>query len=131
MATSFYGGSFFGGEFFNQGSPDTRPRPDDGGDARRKYPPVKPLGIVDRPLRVSPKVGERVDDSRAIEAEVAARLAREFGDETASALAEQQSLAVAELSAQQVAFEIGVLIRKKLRTEEEELLLLMLLAASA
>jgi hypothetical protein len=106
----------------------TRPRPDDGPHPRI----VKPSGLLHKPRKEGRRdVSDRVEDSRAIAAEVAARLAREFGDETAATLAAQQALDVAELSAQQVAFEIGVLLRKKLRTEEEEVLLLLLLAASA
>ena len=132
MATSFFGGAFFGGEFFNQGS-DGRARPDDGPAARRRI--VKPLGIVDRPqVKARPLVSERIDDSRAIAAQIAAKLAREFGDETASEsaiIAEQQALEVARLSAAQVDFEIGVLLRKKLRTEEDELLLMLLVVAAS
>lgn len=124
MATSFFGGEFFGGEFFNQGS-GGRPRPDDGGRI------FKPTGLIDRPKKPQTVVDQRVEDSSAIAAEVAAKLAREFGDETARTLAEQQALAVAELSAKQVDFEIGVLLRKKIKKDEEELLLILLLAASA
>jgi cobalamin biosynthesis Mg chelatase CobN len=146
MATSFFGGSFFGGEFFNEGG-DNRPRPDDGGRKRGKYG-VKPLGLPpDRRKKLQakdPLVAKRLNEAAQIEAEVASRLAREFGEETsdfAEKLARDAELGrITELERQareeraaQLAIEaeIGLLLRKKIRTEEEEVMLLLLMAAAA
>lgn len=100
------------------------------GDNGVRRTTFKPTGLLDRPKKPQTATEQRIEDSRAIAAEVAAKLASEFGSETAEILAAQQARDVAELSAQQVALEIGFLLRKKLRTEEDELLLLLLLAAS-
>lgn len=126
--SNFFGGDFFGGGFF--GAKDIGVGGIDPGEGQRRL--VKPTGILHRPRKEGRKdVQQRVDDSGLIAAEVAAKLAREFGDENAEILAHQQALEVAQLSAEQVSFEIGLLLRKKLRTQEEEVLLLLLMAASA
>lgn len=123
MATSFYGGSFFGGEFFNQGGGGARP--DDGGRGI-----VKPTGLLHVPKKNGrTKVDDRVDDSALIQAEIAEKLAREFGEETLRLPPEQPP--VVEMSLAEMEFEIGVLLRKKLRTEEDEIMLLLLMVASA
>jgi len=130
MATSFFGGSFFGGEFFNEGT-ENHPRPDDGG-ARGKGI-FKPLGILHLPKKPAPQgrksVDERARDSANVAFEVAAQVAREFGEET-SRIPEYQAptvtMTMAEINA-----EIGALLSKKLRTEDDEIMLLMLMAASA
>lgn len=87
--------------------------------------PFKPTGLLDRPLAKTPRVQERLDEQVADRAEIAARLAREFaGEITEQPPVERMSLA-------EVDREIGILLRKKLRTEEEQLMLLLLMAASA
>lgn len=125
MATSFFGGSFFDGEFFNQGT-DTRPRPDDGpgrktltAKGRSIY---KPTGLLDRPI---PKVRKSVDE-RVAESE---QLAREVAQEILEV--PKAPPPISEMTMAEVESEIGLLLRKKVRTEEDELILLLLMAASA
>ena len=131
MATSFFGGSFFGGEFFNEGT-ENHPRPDDGG-ARGKGI-FKPLGILHLPKKPAPQgrksVDERADDSANVAAEIAAQVAREFGEETGR-IPEYQAPPVVTMTMAQINAEIGMLLRKKMRTEDDEIMLLMLMAASA
>ena len=94
----------------------------DPGDGLRIY---KPTGLEDRKKRVD----QRVDESSEIHAEVAAKLAKELRDSV-------DEIEVAELKATrlmtsaEVDQEIGMLLRKQLRTEEEELLLILLLAVA-
>ena len=108
-------------------TPDTGPPLGGKGDnEKRRYQPYKPTGILHLPKK-SPKVSERIDDSRAIQAEIAARLAKEFTEEE---VARQEQVEVARLSAAEVDFEIGILLRKKLRTDQEELLLVLLMASA-
>ena len=73
------------------------------------------------------EIADRVDDSRDIQVEIAGRLAREFTDETVS-LDVQPT--VVEMSIAEIEFEIGVLLRKKLRNEEDEVLLFLLMVAA-
>jgi hypothetical protein len=94
------------------------------GDGRRRRI-VKPTGLLDRPKR---KVDERVDDSREIEAEIAARLAREFVDDTQE-LVEVEEPPIAQMTVAEIDYEIGVLLRKKLKQEEEEIMAMILLAS--
>ena len=109
-------------------TPDTGPPLGGKGDnEKRRYQPYKPTGILHLPKK-SPKVSERIDDSRAIQAEIAARLSKEFTEEE---VARQEQVEVVRMSAAEVDFEIGILLRKKLRTEEEEVVLLLLMAASS
>ena len=126
MATSFFGGAFFGGEFFNQGGGGARP--DDG---PHKPQPFKPTGLLDRPKAKDARVQERLDDAAQVAAEVSARLAREFGEESQRIGEAEEAKAIVEMSMAEVDREIGILLRKKLRTEEDEVLLLLLMVASA
>lgn len=129
-ATSFFGGEFFGGEFFNTpaagGAVETPrpPRPDDGGGHRRGRGIVKPLGLPPKRKGATAEIQRRVEETHDIAAEVAGQIARELGEE-------REARAVAELTMQEVEREIGLLLRKKLRTEEDEILLLLLMAAAA
>lgn len=128
-ATSFFGGAFFGGEFFNAASAPvvaveeaTRPRPDDGGGRKtlslKRRSIVKPSGLVDRPQSLD----ERVEQT----AEIAREVAREVIGGSSG-----EPPPISGMSMADVDREIGVLLRKKMRTEEDELLLLLLVAASA
>jgi len=91
----------------------------------------KPTGTLHLPKKAKQtRVDERVDDSREIQAEVAAKLAREFGDENAALRAVPQAARVAQMSILEINSEIGALLRKKMRTEEEELMMLVLMAAA-
>lgn len=135
---NFFDGTFFGGGFFGSIKSGTGGI-DPGGDARRV--PIKPTGLVDRPRKPAKEgrkdVADRVDESRNIEADVAEKLAKEFSDQTLRLRGEAEEEAaqaaqaeIARMTQEEVAFEIGVLLRKKLKTQEDELLLLMLMAAS-
>ena len=128
MAGNFFDGEFFAGGFFGELETDNRPRPDDGG--RRGKGIFKPLGILHLPKKPAPQgrksVDERARDSANVAAEVAAQVAREFGEESNRIQVKPTvTMTMAEVNA-----EIGVLLRKKLRTEEDEIMLLMLMAAS-
>ena len=97
-----------------------------GIDAPRAY---KPTGLVPRKkltLKKSPQIDERVEQAREIKAEVARKLALEFGQESQII----EAKAVEHMTMVEVQREIGVLLRRKIRTEEEELFLFMLLAAA-
>jgi hypothetical protein len=130
MATSFFGGAFFGGEFFNTGSAPvvveeeaTRPRPADGEGKTLKLKGrtiFKPTGLIDRPRTLE----ERVQQS----AEIAQQVAREV---TGSLDEPAEPPPIIEMTLAEVEREIGVLLRKKIRTEEDELILLLLMAAAA
>lgn len=139
-AGNFFGGEFFGGGFFGVNpSADTVKTGTGGidpGEGHRRVP-FKPTGIVDRPkIRLKEgrkEVSDRVDESRQIEAEIAGKLAREFGEENeaVTALEDQRQLMLAEMSQAQIDFEIGVLLRKKIKSREDELMLILMLAAAA
>jgi len=96
---------------------------DNGKGGKRIF---RPTGLVDRPRKPQSRVDERADDSRRIQAEVTERLAREFGEDT---IRLRQKPVVA-MSPEEIDLEIGVLLRKKLRTEEDEIVLLLLMAAA-
>jgi hypothetical protein len=122
MATSFFGGSFFGGEFFNSGGVPVVPTPYKGGrnDGRKGRETIfKPTGLVDR--KATPTIEQRVEESAQLhqEAQIAARAPLEI-----PVLRRIESMSAAEVD-----FEIGVLLRKKIRSEEEEILLMMLMMA--
>ena len=105
---------------------DTGPPLGGKGDNEKRRSTYKPTGILHLPQK-SPQVAERIDDSRAIQAEIAARLAKEFTEEE---VARQEQVEVARLSAAEVDLEIGILLRKKVRTDQEELLLVLLMASA-
>lgn len=88
---------------------------------------VKPTGLIERKKEGRLGVEARVDESRQIQAEVAAKLAREFTEETLSIAA--QTKRIEEMSMAEVDAEIGVLLRKQLQTEEEELMMLLMIAS--
>ena len=103
---------------------------DPGEGLRRKklHLPVKPTGLLDRPKAKDVRVQERLDESVGIQAEIAARLAREFSEEIASIEARPP---VSTMSMAQIDAEIGVLLRKKLRTDEDEVIMLLLMIATS
>ena len=104
---------------------------DNAPSKRRGHLPAKPLGIIDRPrkpLKEGRKdVSDRVDESRQIEADIAAKLARDFSEETLRIPPEQPP--VAEMALADIEAEIGAILRKKVRTEQDETMLLLLMAA--
>ena len=133
MAGNFFGGEFFGGGFFGENASDQHGK----GDNDKRHHPYKPTGLLHRPTKPKAKdarVQERLDDSVAIEAEIADKLAREFGDEAAKLRQSEdatEAQAIVQMSMAEVDREIGILLRKKLRTEEEEITMLLLIAAAA
>ena len=121
---TFFGGTFFGGGFF--GGIGTGTGGVDPGDGGRR--PFKPTGLLDRPKKKEGRkeVAERVEDSRQIQAEIAGKLAREFGEETIRLKKPE----IVQMTAAEIDFEIGVLLRKKIRSEEDDFILLLLMAAA-
>ena len=102
------------------------------GVKRRKtlHLPFKPTGLLDRPKAKDVGVQKRLDETVAIQAEIAGRLAHEFSEETAAIGAgAQPSPPIIEMTMAQVDAEIGLLLRKKLRTDEDEVMLLLLMVA--
>ena|SRR6185295_6075467 len=116
MATSFFGGSFFGGEFFNQGGPQPEaprpPRPDDG-------PRRRTLGII-KPTGLGPR--------RKKKPEMALVPERDFGSVEART---PEPPPIVTMSQAEIDMEIGLILRKKIRTEGDEIVLLLLMAAAA
>ena len=125
-----FNAEIFNNDVFNVGAVTPAGGKGDNPAARRRHT-IKPTGFTGRAKKQS-KVDERVDESREIHAEVAARIAREFGEETIRLRGEQaEQPAIEAMSLREIDAEIGALLRKKLRTEEDELMLLLLMAAAA
>ena len=106
---------------------------DPGEGLKRKtlHLPIKPTGLLERPKAKDAGIQQRLDETGAIQAEIAGRLAREFGEETAEIEARSEFRPVIEMTMAQVEAEIGMLLRKKLRTDEEEVMLLLLMVAAS
>ena len=91
-----------------------------GDDHRRRRSIFKPTGLEERSARKT--VDERIAETIEIAEEIRNQV-------------EPESVQIAEfrpmetMSPQEIDFEIGVLLRKKMRTEEEEMLLLLLAMA--
>lgn len=143
-AGNFFGGEFFGGGFFGAatsgpplgGKEDNdkrRPRAFIDEKGRIRYIPVKPTGLIERPKKEGRKeIADRVDESVQIAADVSAKLAREFTDESAQIAAQQLAAQeILDASMSEMDREIAFLLRKKLRAEEDMMLLLLLVTASA
>ena len=96
--------------------------------AKRRYPPVKPTGILHLPKRgkLPETVEKRIVEAFNDRAEIAENLAREFGEETAQI---PEFKPIVQMTMAEVEAEIGVLLRKELRTREEEALLIILMAS--
>lgn len=102
------------------------------GDNDRPRHIVKPLGLpFGKPKKRRTAVDDRVEQSRQLEAEVAARLAREFEGGTRREAERGEAQQILEMSMAEIDHEIGVLLRKKMRTQEDEVLLLFLMVAAA
>jgi hypothetical protein len=99
--------------FTGDAAPARLPRPSDNEKRRKSI--FKPLGLVDRPRKDGRKsVDDRIDESRVMQADIAAQLAREFSVEelpTESPPIERMSLA-------DVDAEIGLRLRAKLKNEQ-------------
>lgn len=111
-------------------TPPTPPRPGDEERHRRTIHAVKPTGLGPYPKRVPEgrkSVDERLAQSLEIQAEVAAEISRQArtGEGIFSDLPP-----IAEMSLEEINSEIGILLRKKLRTEEEDIVLLLLMMAA-
>lgn len=98
-----------------------KPRPDDGG----RHGIFKPTGL--QPRKRNGALDRRVDESALIDADVSARVAREFID-APDALPQPP---VIEMSAEEIDREIGIILRKQVRTDEDEVMLLLMMAAAA
>ena len=86
------------------------------GDNKRRRLIVKPTGLLDR--KATPTIKERLEDSAELHAEALEKYS------------EPQELPPIETMSQaEIDFEIGVLLRKAIKTEEDEILLLMLMMA--
>lgn len=134
MATAFFGGNFFGGEFFSDTEAEQAVKTGTGGidpeGSHHKPYPVKPTGILHLPPKrgkLAPAVEERIGEAARDKAEIAHRLAREFTEETALL----QRPAIESMTMAQIEAEIGVLLRKKVKTDDEEILLLFLISVAA
>lgn len=93
-----------------------------GGIDPKKHKGIyKPLGTLGLPKK---KVEQRVDDSRQIQAEVAAKLAEEFSEEI-------KAKPIPKMTMAEVEYEIGALLKKTLRTQEDETMLVLLMIAAA
>lgn len=98
---------------------------------RRGRSIVKPTGMrgtLHLPKK-SPTPTERIEDSRALQAEVAAKLATEFAADNA-ARAREIVVPIVTMPLADIEAEIAMLLRKKLRTEEEEIMLLLLMVSA-
>lgn len=115
---------------FNTGAaavtPATGGKGDNDGRVLRR--PIKPTGLIDRPRKARKEVDDRVDEARELHAEVTAKVAREFSEENVRIA---EASAIETMSMRDIDAEIGLLLRKKLRTDEDELMLLLLMAAAA
>lgn len=135
MATgNFFGGQFFGGGFFGAITPEETTTTGGKGDNKRPVlHTVKPTGLIDRPkLKAKDaRVQDRLNDAAALEAEVAGKLAREFGEESDRLKESEQAQDIVQMSMAEVDREIAILLRKKMRTEEEEVVLLLLMVAAS
>lgn len=99
------------------------------GDNERRST-YKPTGLLDRPLKASPVVQERAQDSQRIQAEVAAQLAREFSDENSTLALRAPPTPVKFMSTAEIDAEIAMFLRSKIQSEEEEIILLLLVAGA-
>jgi len=134
MATAFFGSNFFGGEFFSVSEAAEEVARSGGGGIdpvtgkrRKLHLPFKPTGLLDRPKAKTPEVQKRLDESVEIQSEIASSLAREFAEEQEVL---EHPRPIVQMTMQEVEAEIGILLRKKLRSEEEEVILLLLIAAA-
>lgn len=124
--SGIFNASIFNNSAFNTGGAGAVVTPDvvkTGTGGIDPYNIVKPLGTLGLP-RKKKSVEARIADSRAIQAEVAAQIAREFSEELA--LPPIRTMSMAE-----VHFEIGTLLRKTIRTQEDEATLIILMIAAA
>src|SRR2546426_494036 len=115
--SGIFNAGIFNNAAFNTGTAVVTPvvKTGTGGiDPPRRKTIVKPLGPLSRKRSV---VDARVEDSRAIQAEVAAQIAKEFSEERVS-----RTMSMAE-----VHFEIGTLLKKAIRTQEDEATLILLM----
>lgn len=113
------------------GASDSRPRPSDNEGGKRIF---KPLGLPPerrKKAKQQTKVDDRVADTAAMEAEIAARLAQEFEDGSRRIEEQAEAKRIVEMSQAEIDFEIAFLLKKKLRTRDEQFLLTVLLIAGA
>lgn len=132
-----FNANIFNEDIFNmgQGAPETyveAVKTGTGGidPSEAKSRIVKPTGLLHLPKRKSDRVVEqRIEESRELDVEIAAKLRQEFLEDSLELDAPLP--AIAQMTAAQIEAEIKVLIHKKLRTESEEILLIMLMISVA
>lgn len=83
----------------------------------------KPTGLVNKPKS---RVQERIEETADIHAEVSQAFHEQLALE---AQVEANDTPTVEMTQAEIDFEIGVLMRKRMRTEDEELMLLMLMVS--
>ena len=121
---------FYSEVYFTDGAaPDVVIKTGTGGidpvASRRRI--VKPTGILHLPKKEGRKdVVDRIEESREIQAEIAGRLAKDF----AAGNAVLEAAQTLEMSVAEIDAEIGMILRKKIRTEEDEMILLLMMAAA-
>ncbi len=98
--------------------------PDAGKGERKRYPPVKPLGL---PSRRKTRIEDRIEAVREIHEEVKQEARAEFLQEPVPvSLRPIESLTMSEVHA-----EIGRIMRANLENDNQERLLLLLLMAGS
>ena len=134
--SGIFNASIFNNAIFNTGlAGDVAVKTGTGGidpKTGKRRIPFKPTGLIERQRKEGRKtVDDRADESAQIAAEVAAKVAREFSEESRQIEARTAEPPIVQMSMAEIDFEIGILLRKKLRTEEDELMLVLMLAAAA
>lgn len=115
---NFFGGTFFSGGFF--GSADVALKTGTGGidPPRRRRTIYKPTGLLARKPEGRAGVEQRIEETRAIEQEALAAV-------MAPLSAAPAPKPIEHMTAAEVDYEIGVLMRERVRLEEEEMVMLM------
>lgn len=127
---NFFNGEFFAGGFFGAGGGAAVKTGTGGIDPpkRKLHLPYKPTGLLDRPAKTP--VDARVEETRHIHEEVSRQLAREFVEPEVEEIEQLEFMPIARMSQEQIDYEIGVLLRKKMRDEEEELMMLLMMVSA-
>ncbi|HEY4697759.1 MAG TPA: hypothetical protein VIH29_07115 [Gallionella sp.] len=118
---------FYSGVYFTDSAVKTGTGGIDPGEGNKRRRIIKPTGLLHLPKKEGRKdVVERIEESREIQAEIAGRLAKDF----AAGNAVLEAAQTLEMSVAEIDAEIGMILRKKIRTEEDEMILLLLMAAA-
>lgn len=132
MINGIFNSAIFNNQIFNVGDEIGPPTPggidpSEGKKRSKRHLPFKPTGLLDRPIKEGRKdVEDRVDESRQIHADIAARIAREFENDNR----ENEQKEIARMSAAEIDAEIGARLRKKLQDDDDMLNMALLVMAS-